>query len=445
MRLGRPRRSAALLLLAVVPWVIANTAAIAQGTPKSPPADRPAAPSKDRGKIELPGTRAPGVDSADIVIIPMRGSFGYDGGNEWIDAEAFAAMLRQAKTLKPRFIVLDIESPGGRVSVMNLVADAILHELPKGAGPTIVAWPGMAGSAASFITLTCPRIIVKPTARIGAALTVVPTPKGMVAVEDLPPTSDSYSAKIRSFNEAFERLAIQYGGHPPEVREAMAKRTASLYWSPSMRKFAGSLPDPKKPGDFERVDDPDNVLTLTAPEALRFGIASGEAMDEKSLVPALGAAPNAQIVRLGAELPAWFQEVHEEVENVAKACDLETITNLVKVYANGLANAVGADRDLNSATQALKATRGDPRAADGIRERIRQATRRKSEARAAAGQAKVSLEKLEESAEKSLARLRELGAAVDLAPIAVSQVPQLRHSFDQYESGNLQGARESLR
>ncbi|MBU3684633.1 MAG: hypothetical protein FGM39_11605, partial [Phycisphaerales bacterium] len=432
MRFGRLGRSVALLL-AISPWAIAHEHAIAQGAPKSPPAGQPAASPKSTAKAELPGTRAPGVDSADVVIIPMRGSFGYDGGDEWIDAEAFAAMLRQAKTLKPRFIVLDIESPGGRVSVMNLVADSILHELPKGAGPTIVAWPGMAGSAASFITLTCPRIVVKPTARIGAALIVVPTPKGMVAVEDLPPTSDSYSAKIRSFDEAFERLAMQYGGHPPEVRQAMAKRTASLYWSPSTGKFTGSPPDPKKPGDFEKLDDPDNVLTLTAPEALRFGIASSEAADERSLLTSLGIDANGRIVRLGAELPAWFRQVHEEVETVAEACDLDTIANLVKVYANGLATAISADADFNSATQALKGTRGDPRAGDKIRERIRQATRRKSEARAAAGQAKVSLENLEERSEKSLARLRELGAAVDLAPVAVSRVPQLKHSFEQYE------------
>ena len=375
----------------------------------------------------------------------MKGHFGFDGGDEWIDAEAFAAMLKQAKTLNPRFIVLDIESGGGRVSVMNLIADTILNELPQGSGPTIVAWPGMAGSAASFITLTCPRIVVKPTARIGAALTVVPTPKGMIAIEDLPSNSSSYSAKIRSFNEAFERLAMQYGGHPIEVRNAMATRGASLYWSPSTRKFVASLPDPKKPGDFEKLDDPDSVLTLTAPEALRFGIAAAQAGDDKSLLAALGVADDGHIVRLGPELPAWFAEVQREVAKVAEACDTDTIANLLKVYAAGLASAISADRDLDAATQSLKGTRGDPRAGDKIRERIRQATRRKADARASAGQAKVALLKLEERAEKSLARLRELRAAVDLAPVAVSRVPQLQQSFDLYESGNLQGARDALK
>lgn len=401
------------------------------------------APSKAR--VELPGSRSPGVSHADLVIIPMKGTFGaIDDGDEWIDPRAFAALLKQAKTLNPKFIVLDIESPGGRVSVMNLVAEAIMKELPAGSGPQVVAWPGEAASAASFVTLTCPRIIVKPTARIGAALTVVQTPKGMVAVEDLPTDSDAYSAKIRSFDEAFERSAMQYGGHPIEVRKAMALKAAELYWSPSVRRFVAALPDPKRPGDFEAIDSKDTVLTLTAQEALKYGIAAAQAHDEDSLKSALGMAAGATTVRLGQELPRWFARVRGELGKLSEARDSEMIATLLHVYTVNLAAAIKADGDLASASKALKTAGGGPRAGDGPSAQIADATRRKTRARDAAGRAVVRLRELESVSDSCIAELRALEAEVDIVPIAVSEVPPLRHSFQQYENGNLPGAQAAL-
>jgi len=445
---ARIRAVAAIAAALVLPTAAgAMQAPAAPPTPgATPPTTKAPSPAPKASAIAMPGTAPVGMDSADVVIIPLKGDFGYqDGSIEWIDPEAFQAMIRQAKSLKPRFVVLDIESPGGRVSVMNLVAESIMNELPKGSGPVAVAWPGVAGSAASFITLTCPRIVVKPTARVGAALTVVPTPKGFVAVEDLPAAKDSYSAKIRSFNDAFERLAMQYGGHPTEVRNAMATRAATLYWSPSQAKFVVRPPDPKKPGDLEEIDTADSVLTLTGPEMLRFKLAEGQAADQAALLATLGLPASAKVARLGSELPEWQQAVRTEAETIAASCDLPTLQALVRTYVEGLGTAVKAQARMEAASAELKGTRGDPRAGDELKAAHAQARRDLAQARSAAGNAKIALEKLESDATKALARIRKLGAAPDLAPLALSQVPELKHSFDQFKSSNLQAALDAVR
>ena len=259
---------AALLAALLSASVSAQTAKPTASKPVMPPV-------KSNATTPLPGTASVGRAAAEVVVIPMKGPFGFEAdASEWIDPDAFAAMVKQAKTLDPKFVVLDIESGGGYVFVMNEIAETIMNSFPAGGSTTVVAWPGAAGSAASFITLMCPKIVAKPTARVGAALTIVPTPKGWVAVDDIPGDKSGISQKMKSFGDAFDRLAMQYGGHPPEIRAAMATQGAALYWSPSQKKFFAAPPNPKNLGDLKELDNGTTVLTLTGPEMVEYGLAA---------------------------------------------------------------------------------------------------------------------------------------------------------------------------
>jgi hypothetical protein len=396
-------------------------------------------PVKSNGTTPLPGTAPVGRTTAELVVIPMKGQFGFDAdAREWIDPDAFAAMVKQAKTLNPKFVVLDIESGGGMVVVMNEIAETIMNEFPAGGGTSVVAWPGVAGSAASFVTLTCPKIVVKPTARVGAALTIVPTPKGWVAVDDIPGDKTGYAQKMKSFGDAFDRLAMQYGGHPPEIRAAMATQGASLYWSPSQRTFFAAPPDPKNRGDLKELDNGTSVLTMTAPEMVDYGLAV-QARDEKELRSVLGLKADASLVRLGSELPAWFQAIRKAIEPATK--DVDQAPAHVKTYIDGLRAYLSLDAQVKTNDAKRKANVGDK---DRDRDAYEAASRRLRQARDQAGKAAgVSATKLKDIAKRidtARSTLDRLGMTPFMLPSTAALVPQIQASLECHDKGDYAGA-----
>jgi ATP-dependent protease ClpP protease subunit len=396
------------------------------------------------GAVRLPGTGPVPGKSFDVVIIPMHGSFGFEpAASEWIDADAFAALAKQAKSLKPKFVVLDIESPGGMVIVMHAIGETLMKEFPEGCGTVPVAWPGMAGSAASFITLACPKIVVKPGARVGAALTVRHTPKGVVAVDDLPADKSGAAQKFKSFSDALERSVIQYGGHPPEVRAAMATQAASLFWSPSQRKFFSSLPDPKNRGDLQEIDTPVSVLTMTAREMVDYGLAV-QADGLEGLKRALGLEPSATAVTLGSELPAWFRAV-SEAYRPSIADDQESIQVLVVSFAEGLNDWLRLDREvkLNDAKRKASVTDKD-RERDKFEAAGRLLRSERDKAGKKSGVAATELKSIVDRLEKSTRRLKDLGVNPLVLPSSAILAPRLQASLACHGKGDYRGALEIL-
>jgi hypothetical protein len=419
---------------------LALFAPVAVGQSPTANAPKPSAiPVVKVGGTTLPGTAPTGRTSADVVVIPMKGQFGFDAdSSQWIDPDAFAAMVRQAKSLKPKFVVLDIESGGGLVFVMHQIAETIMTEFPAGDGTSVVAWPGMAGSAASFITLTCPKIVVKPTARVGAALTVVPTPKGWVAIDDIPGGKSGYSEKIKSFGDAFDRLAMQYGGHPPEIRAAMATQGASLFWSPSQRRFFASPPDPKNRGDLKELDNGTSVLTMIAPEMIEYGLATS-ARDESELRSALGLKSDASLVRLGTELPDWFRAIRNAITPATK--DVDQASAHIKTYVDGLRAYLRLDADVKTNDAKRKANVGDKDrdrdAYEAAGRRLRQA---RDQASKAAGVAATKLRDIAKRIDTARTTLSRLGMTPFMLPSTAALVPQIRASLECHDKGDYAGA-----
>jgi hypothetical protein len=415
-----------------------STAISAQAS--DPTASKPGVPpAKPTVATPLPGTAPVGRTTAEVVVIPMKGHFGFEADSrEWIDPDAFAAMAKQAKTLNPKFVVLDIESGGGMVLVMNEIAETIMNEFPAGGGTAVVAWPGVAGSAASFVTLTCPTIVVKPTARVGAALTIVPTPKGWVAVDDIPGDKSGYAQKMKSFGDAFDRLAMQYGGHPPEIRAAMATQGASLYWSPSQKKFFAAPPDPKNRGDLKELDNGTSVLTMTAPEMVDYGLAV-QARDEKELRSVLGLKADASLVRLGSELPAWFQAIRRAIEPAIKDVDQAPVH--LKTYIDGLRAWLKFDAQVKTNDAKRRANVGDKDrdrdAYDAAGKRLRAA---RDQAGRAAGGAATALRDIAKRIDTARSALNRLGMTPFMLPSTAALVPQIQASLACHDKGDYAGA-----
>lgn len=403
-------------------------------------ASNPTVPPKSSSTATpFPGTAPVGRAAADVVVIPMRGHFGFDAdASEWIDPDAFASMVKQAKTLNPKFVILDIESGGGFVFVMNEIAETIMNEFPAGGKTTVVAWPGVAGSAASFVTLTCPKIVVKPTARVGAALTIVPTPKGWVAIEDIPGDKSGIAQKYKSFGDAFERLAMQYGGHPPEIRAAMATQGASLYWSPSQKKFFAAPPDPKNLGDLRALDNGTTVLTMTAPEMIEYGLAA-QAGDEKQLRSVLGLQGDAALVRLGSELPVWFKAVRSVL--LPATLDVDQAPVHIKTYIDGLTACVSLDGQVKTNDAKRQANTSDKDRArdayDAIGKRLREA---RNQASRAAGVAATKLKEIAKRIETAKVSLSRLGMKPFMLPSTAALAPKIKASLESHGKGDYAGA-----
>ncbi len=196
------------------------------------------------------------------------------------DAELIEKCFRRALQQKASVVILDIETPGGRVDVMQDICRKLVEYHDK---LRVVAWVGDAGSAGSVITLTCREIVVKPITRIGAALSWRFDADGNRVSLDEERRKDPLAQKKASFNEALVREFMAASGHPIELVEAMTTQTAELWWSPSQQRFSSRRPsDFQISNDWQQLDDRQTVMTLTGDEAVQFGVAIGmaQAVDE---------------------------------------------------------------------------------------------------------------------------------------------------------------------
>lgn len=92
----------------------------------------------------------PSREGASYVVIPVLGVIGRD-----MTATALRAGLDEARAMKPRYVVLAIDSPGGEIGEMNGMID-LLAEASKDL--EIIAYVKSAFSAAAVITMTCERV-----------------------------------------------------------------------------------------------------------------------------------------------------------------------------------------------------------------------------------------------------------------------------------------------
>lgn len=177
-------------------------------------------------------------------------------------------------------IVFVIDTPGGRVDSAIDITEAIM----SADCPTVAYITKMGAiSAGALITFSCDHILMSPASNIGAATPFVP---GMEPNEDL-------DEKSRSFVRAKFRALAEENGHDPLLGEAMVDRDVELYgFKDADGRFviersnrpqsanegedgtvqAASTPPPGLPADAKLISPRGDLLTLTAEEALEYGL-----------------------------------------------------------------------------------------------------------------------------------------------------------------------------
>jgi membrane-bound serine protease (ClpP class) len=218
-------------------------------------------------------------------IIPVKGD---------IEPSLTAFVLREARKAVMEgaaFIVFEIDTFGGRVdsalqitSLISSIGEAQTVAWVRNSGESM----GVSWSAGALIAFSCSRIYMARGTSMGAAAPVTPGAGGMDAA------GEKTVAAVRSQMAALAEL----NGYPPGIALAMVDADVELWEARrSGETEVLTLQElerlEREGAPVERVaviSPPGKLLSLTAGEALRFGLVRGLADDRESLLEALGAA-----------------------------------------------------------------------------------------------------------------------------------------------------------
>lgn len=169
--------------------------------------------------------------------------------------------VQQANQEQPLALVLYLDTPGGAVSAMQDIVGVILHEARV---PTIAVVQN-AFSAGALVAMSAQHLAMLPGSSIGAALPIIQTPTGVAPVDEK--FSSALRGEFRSVAEARGRNA--------RVAEGMVDERIEI------------------PG----LSTANELVTLTARQAVEHGIADTEAANLDAALAAFGYA-GARVTRL---------------------------------------------------------------------------------------------------------------------------------------------------
>jgi len=279
------------------------------------------------------------------MIIPLDGVVGVSLDNDkWFTATDFQKAVQSAEKAKAEVVILEIKSPGGRVDVEEEIIRTILDS--AGRGMHFVAFVKDAGSAAALITLSCKEIFVTPSARVGAAVTIVTGGAGGTSsLKRLMQGDEELAAKFESFHGAIHKAAAESTGRSPAIAAAMRDMSCELWWS----KDGGFSNHQRTPSD-ERIDGAKEVLTLTAGTMERTGLAI-TVNSINDVVKLLGLRHSARIQRLDSEMQSTSKKLDQyikqlvdkdnKIENATKGGDLYQV-DVLKRASNKILNEAKA-------------------------------------------------------------------------------------------------------
>lgn len=262
--------------------LVAVTAFAAAWTTASPAGAGPAAQEPGEGRV----FRVPIHGTIELGLAPF-----------------VARALEEASAEGAAAVVLDLDTPGGRVDAAWAIIDAV-----RDADLPVYAWVNRrALSAGAMIALSADRIYVRSGSTIGAATPV--TGQGEKASEKM----------VSAMRSEFRALA-EARGIDPRLAEAMVDESIEI------------------PGVIEAG----RLLTLTGEEAISLGIANGAADDLDALLRDAGIGA---VVTVDTA-PNWAERIVRFLTNPIVAPMLLSLGFLgvlieIKTPTFGLAGAVG--------------------------------------------------------------------------------------------------------
>lgn len=230
-----------------------------------------------------------------IVVIPIHGTFGV---LDPLDPEFFTSVdfrnaVETAIGRNPSLIVLEFDTPGGRVDTKDEMLRTMLAEIDDGV--RFIATIKDAISCGAMLAFGCEFWLATPDARIGAAVMYREIDGSAVSVRE-EHKDPQVRAKFESVFNALNVEAVLVHGRHPQLVTSMCFMEETLWWD----GIHGFDNHPRTP-DSTCLDDESSILTLTRSSLLETGLAAPIASLE-SFLAGLGLPSSITIQRLDRQM-----------------------------------------------------------------------------------------------------------------------------------------------
>ncbi len=231
------------------------------------PVDKPVPPTLSPETSENDGLEStsnrPTVVSKKprYAVVPVHGTIGDEetGKAGGVYASGVKDALLWASRQKVDYIVFDINTNGGSVSEAEQIRDILKQHDSQF---RYVAHIQKAISAALWIVVSCDDIFVSSDSATGAALSYSETSTGELQVD----------AKRNSAFAAILTSIAESKSHNSDVVRAMIMPEIELFtWKDQNSFLASGSNPPATANDVKKLDDKDQILTLTARQAAEIG------------------------------------------------------------------------------------------------------------------------------------------------------------------------------
>lgn len=197
---------------------------------------------------------------------------------------------------QPDIVVLDIHSGGGALSELGKIQQLILNEISK--DYRTVAWIRYAISAAAMSAWACDEIYMRTQASLGGCTGYMPIPGNAKAIDGIELEQVLYMMELVSNRTNKNPLIMRAMQIQSPLSCDIDARTGEVTWYHNE--------------DGEHIVNPgDEVLTLNAVTAKKFGVSLGTADTKDELMKLLGCT---EWVEVGSEAAEYQFEFRHNVQ-----------------------------------------------------------------------------------------------------------------------------------
>jgi hypothetical protein len=247
-----------------------------------------------------------------VPVLTIRDEIAYE-----IETAAFEAALQKEARQGPLFILIEIDTPGGRVDLTQRLCAAI-SELRY--CPTVAFIKGEknlgAYSAGTAVALACDQIYMAPNTAMGAVTAIVETEEGFKTEKEV--YGEDIGEKFGAAWRGYLAALAEKNHRPGILAKAMENKEIEVL---QIRRGTQTLfieAKDKQPGDqvMEIFCKKGELLTLTPERAVRCGMAEGIADNRAQLLSKLNAA-DAQIA-VNPDILKARQELEQVIKRFNK-------------------------------------------------------------------------------------------------------------------------------
>ena len=237
------------------------------------------------------------------------------------ETEVFEKAIVVAANQGPLFILIEIDTPGGRADLAQRICAAITS-IDNCRTVAFVSGGKFGGafSVGAMIALACNQLYMADNTAIGAVTLVVPTPFGDKGAKEA--YGQTVGEKVISANRAYMAALAEQNNRPAVIAKAMVDEDIEVVEVIEDEKTSFVEPENKEPNQtFVKIwSKKGSLLTLTASEAVHCNIADKIIPSAKRLLVALDAA-NAGMVRNTGSRRAKrrFERARSEFDEVTPA------------------------------------------------------------------------------------------------------------------------------